>query len=861
LKEQKLLQSTLIDEVNVVLVSESGEVLDEQTVTMDTSNIFAYPKESNLFRNVVVGLIILVLVVLVWAIVKKKLNLNIVSILIALSLVSASMIASNPSAVFAQYGDSNDGIIYGCMDMIATNWNPDANTDDGSCFYGTPTMYGCTDPAATNYDPNATSDDGSCIMPKYGCTDFTATNYDPTATMDDGTCNYNMFGCTDPEANNFNPGASIEDWSCRYDGCTDPMATNFDERATDDDGSCIYGGGVVLKNMDLIEIWSVPEDEPSGNQGICEPDVIPAYFYVKIQCEACGNAALDVNINYFNNWKGSDADSPSPYNSSTVVNTSDIGNGHVFYEFVFGPFYYEYHPENFDENGDIIKIMHNQQTGIYTQSYALQVITQFGGAHCKVTKNDGGEIYAGTGIEEEPRDISCYLPAETRSSFFIDYDEDGTQAYDEPYLKAEDTDSSCLGEIGAPDGFIEGYASSSVEMITFSNLIANNCEPNNYAPYFFQKDLHPGMYRAGLDLGNAFGWVQTGIQYLVEGVWTTPESTDTLLGLESNQTLLSKIGLTLEDNGYPVSISCKATPSQTREFPVNVTWSLKHYFSDEYSKEDLTFVWNGIGSLPDNAERSGGLNNGSYTIDYDSTTGGSKDYSIEVYAKNSEGEQVSNKATCTVQIDEMTAQCFAYPNIQAIDAGGVKQFFGVDEDVYWSVDTEDYIGSLTYQWSGAGLGSASGNQNKTVGPVTYSTKKQQQTARVEVTDSEGMMAEASCSIFIRECLADSDCENGMVCDSVEQICVLPPPIFVENLTLDPAVVNTGEQCGLSWTVDYADSCILYKNGQIYDSEAATTTPGVSVDPGTYTISCTNEGGLSVTGGPVRCLVNPNIREQ
>ncbi|HIB78099.1 MAG TPA: hypothetical protein EYO58_10925 [Flavobacteriales bacterium] len=36
-------------------------------------------------------------------------------------------------------------------------------------------MGGCTDPAASNYDPNASWDDGSCIPWLYGC-------------MDDGFC-------------------------------------------------------------------------------------------------------------------------------------------------------------------------------------------------------------------------------------------------------------------------------------------------------------------------------------------------------------------------------------------------------------------------------------------------------------------------------------------------------------------------------------------------------------------------------------------------------------------------------------------------------------------------------------------------
>jgi len=49
---------------------------------------------------------------------------------------------------------------------------------------------GCTDPNASNYDPNATLDDGSCIYP--GCTDPNAANYNPNAFPDDGTCTYTI---------------------------------------------------------------------------------------------------------------------------------------------------------------------------------------------------------------------------------------------------------------------------------------------------------------------------------------------------------------------------------------------------------------------------------------------------------------------------------------------------------------------------------------------------------------------------------------------------------------------------------------------------------------------------------------------
>ena len=75
--------------------------------------------------------------------------------------------------------------------------------------------FGCTNPIACNYDPSANTDDGSCLT-DYGCTDSTAFNYDPTATCDDGSCIAIVYGCTDPLAINYFPGANIDDGSCSY---------------------------------------------------------------------------------------------------------------------------------------------------------------------------------------------------------------------------------------------------------------------------------------------------------------------------------------------------------------------------------------------------------------------------------------------------------------------------------------------------------------------------------------------------------------------------------------------------------------------------------------------------------------------
>jgi len=60
--------------------------------------------------------------------------------------------------------DKVDGLVRGCMDPKAKNFNPAAQEEDGSCFYEDEKLEikGCTDINASNYNEKATIDDGSC---------------------------------------------------------------------------------------------------------------------------------------------------------------------------------------------------------------------------------------------------------------------------------------------------------------------------------------------------------------------------------------------------------------------------------------------------------------------------------------------------------------------------------------------------------------------------------------------------------------------------------------------------------------------------------------------------------------------------
>ena len=138
------------------------------------------------------------------------------------------------------------------MDSTMFNYDPLANTDDGSCV---PFIYGCMDPQSLNYDPNANTNQVSatdftnpCIPIVYGCTDSTSFNYDPNANVDNGSCVPFVYGCMDPNSFNYDPAANVNQVSATdlsnpcipiVYGCMDSTSVNYDPNANVDNGSCI----------------------------------------------------------------------------------------------------------------------------------------------------------------------------------------------------------------------------------------------------------------------------------------------------------------------------------------------------------------------------------------------------------------------------------------------------------------------------------------------------------------------------------------------------------------------------------------------------------------------------------------------
>ena len=140
-------------------------------------------------------------------------------------------------------GDCQTEAVWGCTDSTAFNYDSLANLDNGGC---TPVILGCTQPLAFNYDANANTDDGSCVPYIYGCIDPTMFNYDPNANTDNGNCIPYVYGCTDSTAFNYNSDANADNGSCIeiVQGCMDINAWNYNPLANINHGhdslGCLY---------------------------------------------------------------------------------------------------------------------------------------------------------------------------------------------------------------------------------------------------------------------------------------------------------------------------------------------------------------------------------------------------------------------------------------------------------------------------------------------------------------------------------------------------------------------------------------------------------------------------------------------
>ena len=146
--------------------------------------------------------------------------------------------------------------------------------------------------AANNYDPFATIDDGSCVGVIYGCTDPNAYNYDPNAnTAATGTSGSEEYNAVD------NTAGCIP----VIEGCMDAFAVNYwqytvptesignpltDVNTQDDPSSCLYG---IPGCPDITACNPTPFDpltELVQNNGTC------------VYCGDTGNNTYNYSNNY-----------------------------------------------------------------------------------------------------------------------------------------------------------------------------------------------------------------------------------------------------------------------------------------------------------------------------------------------------------------------------------------------------------------------------------------------------------------------------------------------------------------------------------------------------------------------------------
>jgi hypothetical protein len=142
------------------------------------------------------------------------------------------------------------GVISGCMDESACNYNPVATEDDGSCEYAVD-YYDCDDYCLNDSDTDGVCDELEIV----GCGEEPmACNYHANAT-EEGACIYanlqlceNCSGETDGTGTIINHDAD-EDGIC--EGCTDAAAMNYLSFAAEDDGSCEYVHLIEVNSLEL----------------------------------------------------------------------------------------------------------------------------------------------------------------------------------------------------------------------------------------------------------------------------------------------------------------------------------------------------------------------------------------------------------------------------------------------------------------------------------------------------------------------------------------------------------------------------------------------------------------------------------
>ncbi|NOZ07907.1 MAG: hypothetical protein GXO91_03390 [FCB group bacterium] len=142
-----------------------------------------------------------------------------------------------------------------CYTVTAVSGGVESGPSNEACATTDPlnVVYGCVDLSACNYDPNATQDDGSCTYAEAYWPDADNDGWGAGASGDycagDAPTDWVTNG-SDNCPDTYNPDQTDGDSNGVGDacqtGCTDPGALNYDPFAGVDDGSCSYTQSLLL---------------------------------------------------------------------------------------------------------------------------------------------------------------------------------------------------------------------------------------------------------------------------------------------------------------------------------------------------------------------------------------------------------------------------------------------------------------------------------------------------------------------------------------------------------------------------------------------------------------------------------------
>ena len=175
---------------------------------------------------------------------------------------SANFVDIDPTATFPDISACQVPRIDGCVDSLAANYMPTANSEPAAGAVGACIVQGCTEPTAVNFDSLASLEDGSCVYAVYGCMDALSSNFRASANTDDGSCR--IGGCMSSTSVAYLSRATYDDGSCftAIEGCILSVAENYWAKAThmrDARTSCSIPGCTdsTKSNYDMVATHDV----------------------------------------------------------------------------------------------------------------------------------------------------------------------------------------------------------------------------------------------------------------------------------------------------------------------------------------------------------------------------------------------------------------------------------------------------------------------------------------------------------------------------------------------------------------------------------------------------------------------------